>query len=171
MSKAKYDFYQTDAHVFVTILKRGLIAEQCKAQYENGWLIVSSEDEVLLNIQLAHPVSKSMELKCSPSKIEIKMSKIVSEQWETLEVKNEKPRNKPTLISWDKLAEDVDDEEQGDVNALFQKIYKDADDDTKKAMMKSYTESSGTVLSTNWQEISKKRTRIRPPEGMEFKKW
>lgn len=38
-------------------------------------------------------------------------------------------------------------------------------------MVKSYTESGGTVLSTNWKEISKKRTEIRPPDGMEFKKW
>lgn len=54
---------------------------------------------------------------------------------------------------------------------VFQKLYKDADDDTRKAMVKSYTESGGTVLSTNWKEISKKRTEIRPPDGMEFKKW
>lgn len=54
---------------------------------------------------------------------------------------------------------------------FFQKLYKDADDDTRKAMVKSYTESGGTVLSTNWKEISKKRTEIRPPDGMEFKKW
>lgn len=32
-------------------------------------------------------------------------------------------------------------------------------------------ESGGTVLSTNWDEISKKKVDVRPPDGMEFKKW
>uniref|UniRef100_A0A1I7VH38 SGS domain-containing protein n=1 Tax=Loa loa TaxID=7209 RepID=A0A1I7VH38_LOALO len=173
MSKTKYDFYQTETHVFVTILKRGLTLEQCKAHYIDGCLTVVAAGETLLNIRLSHPINPtSLELKCLPSKIELKMAKLTSDQWETLEEKSEENKNKPTLISWDKFAKEAeDDEEKGDVNVLFQKLYKDADDDTRKAMVKSYTESGGTVLSTNWKEISKKRTEIRPPDGMEFKKW
>jgi suppressor of G2 allele of SKP1 len=41
------------------------------------------------------------------------------------------------------------------VNSLFQQIYADADEDTKRAMLKSYTESGGTSLSTDWQEVGK----------------
>uniref|UniRef100_A0A914REB7 SGS domain-containing protein n=1 Tax=Parascaris equorum TaxID=6256 RepID=A0A914REB7_PAREQ len=82
---------------------------------------------------------------------------------------------KASLVNWDKFAKEVDEEEEnveGDaaVNRMFQ-IYADADDDVKKAMLKSYTESGGTVLSTNWNEIKKKRTEIKPPEGMEYKRW
>ena len=40
-----------------------------------------------------------------------------------------------------------------------------------RAMNKSYAESGGTVLSTNWDEIGKEKTPVKPPEGMEFKKW
>lgn len=54
---------------------------------------------------------------------------------------------------------------------MFQKIYAESSDDVKKAMLKSYTESAGTVLSTNWNDIKSKKTEIKPPEGMEFKKW
>ncbi|VBB30700.1 unnamed protein product [Acanthocheilonema viteae] len=173
MSKTKYDFYQTETHVFVTILKRGLTLEQCKAHYIDGCLTVVAAGETILNIRLSHLINPtSLELKCLPSKIELKMEKVALDQWETLEEKSGENKNKPALISWDKFAEEVeDDEEKGDVNILFQKLYKDADDDTRKAMVKSYTESGGTVLSTNWKEISKKRTEIRPPDGMEFKKW
>uniref|UniRef100_A0A0R3S309 SGS domain-containing protein n=1 Tax=Elaeophora elaphi TaxID=1147741 RepID=A0A0R3S309_9BILA len=173
----RYDFYQTETHVFVTILKRGLTLEQCKAHYMDGCLTVIAAGETLLNIRLSHLINPaSLELKCSTSKIELKMAKATSDQWETLEEKSEENKNKPALISWDKFAKEVEDEdEKGDVNILFQassfKLYKDADDDTRKAMVKSYTESGGTVLSTNWNEISKKRTEIRPPDGMEFKKW
>ena len=38
-------------------------------------------------------------------------------------------------------------------------------------MVKSYQTSGGTVLSTNWAEISKQKTEVKPPDGMEFKKW
>ncbi|EIW72363.1 hypothetical protein TREMEDRAFT_58530 [Tremella mesenterica DSM 1558] len=50
---------------------------------------------------------------------------------------------------------------------LFSSIYANADDDTKRAMVKSFTESGGTTLSTDWNTIGKGKTPIRPPEGME----
>ncbi|KAL7075438.1 hypothetical protein ACQ4LE_004937 [Meloidogyne hapla] len=72
---------------------------------------------------------------------------------------------------WDKLAKEVDenDEAEEGVDKLFQKIYKDASDDTKKAMIKSFTESKGTVLSTNWGEVKKGQVAMKPPQGSEFK--
>ena len=54
---------------------------------------------------------------------------------------------------------------------MFQKIYADASDDVKKAMNKSFQESGGTVLSTNWNEIGAAKTDVKPPDGMEWKKW
>jgi suppressor of G2 allele of SKP1 len=38
-------------------------------------------------------------------------------------------------------------------------------------MNKSFQESGGTVLSTNWNEIGAKETEIQPPTGMEAKKY
>ena len=38
-------------------------------------------------------------------------------------------------------------------------------------MMKSYTESNGTALSTNWEEVSKGKVETSPPTGMEARKW
>jgi len=40
-------------------------------------------------------------------------------------------------------------------NEMFAKLYADADEDVKKAMIKSYTESNGTSLSMNWDEVKK----------------
>ena len=38
-------------------------------------------------------------------------------------------------------------------------------------MNKSFQESGGTVLSTNWNEIGAKKTEIQPPSGMEAKEY
>lgn len=57
------------------------------------------------------------------------------------------------------------------VNSFFQQIFANADDDTKRAMMKSFQESGGTTLSTNWDEVKQGRVEGKAPEGSEFKKW
>jgi suppressor of G2 allele of SKP1 len=90
---------------------------------------------------------------------------------------------------WDKLASDAlkaekakggekdadlgddDDDEADPMNGFFKKLYKDADPDTRRAMMKSYQESNGTALSTNWADVSKGPVETHPPEGLVAKKW
>ena len=41
------------------------------------------------------------------------------------------------------------------LNELFQKLYADATDEQRRAMVKSYQESNGTALSTDWNEVKK----------------
>lgn len=66
--------------------------------------------------------------------------------------------------------DDIDDE--GDpLQGFFKKLYKDASPDTRRAMMKSYVESNGTALSTDWEDVKKKTVPINPPDGIEAKKW
>jgi suppressor of G2 allele of SKP1 len=36
-------------------------------------------------------------------------------------------------------------------------------------MKKSFVESNGTNLSTNWDEVSKGKVKVTPPDGMEAK--
>lgn len=63
------------------------------------------------------------------------------------------------------------DDEGDPANAFFKKLYSGADPDTRRAMMKSYQESGGTALSTDWSEVKKQKVEVSPPEGMEEKKW
>ena len=78
--------------------------------------------------------------------------------------------------NWDAIGKQAEQEEkdeklEGDaaLNKLFKQIYGDADDDTRRAMNKSFQESGGTVLSTNWKDIGKEKTEVKPPKGMEHK--
>ncbi len=77
-------------------------------------------------------------------------------------------------MDWNALEKTVEDEKpEGEqaLNALFQQIYKDASDETRRAMIKSFTESNGTVLSTNWSEVGAKKVECTPPEGMTAKQY
>lgn len=46
------------------------------------------------------------------------------------------------------------------VDGFFKKLYAGADDDTRRAMVKSYVESQGTSLSTNWSEVGKGKVEV-----------
>uniref|UniRef100_A0A914GZB5 SGS domain-containing protein n=1 Tax=Globodera rostochiensis TaxID=31243 RepID=A0A914GZB5_GLORO len=77
---------------------------------------------------------------------------------------------------WERLAKELEkqeeeEEESGGVDSMFKKIYRDANDEVKKAMVKSFSESQGTVLSTNWNEVKKDQVEMKPPEGIEFKRF
>ena len=88
------------------------------------------------------------------------------------------PSSSKTFRDWDKMAaeatkEEAEEKPEGDaaLNQFFQKIYGGGTDEQKRAMMKSFQESGGTVLSTNWDEVGKEKVEMREPDGMEFKKY
>ncbi|XP_043716686.1 protein SGT1 homolog isoform X2 [Telopea speciosissima] len=131
------------------------------------------------------------------TKVEIRLAKAEAINWTSLEFTRENtiiqkinvpsgtgtvrptyPSSKSRVVDWDKLEAQVKKEEkdeklEGDaaLNKLFRDIYQDADEDTRRAMRKSFVESHGTVLSTNWKEVGAKKVEGSPPEGMELKKW
>uniref|UniRef100_A0A8B9UTY7 SGT1 homolog, MIS12 kinetochore complex assembly cochaperone n=1 Tax=Anas zonorhyncha TaxID=75864 RepID=A0A8B9UTY7_9AVES len=124
--------------------------------------------------------------------VEIKMKKPEAVRWEKLEGQGDSPKLKqftpdtqhlyPSSShytrNWDKLVVEIKEEEkneklEGDaaLNKLFQQIYSDGTDEVKRAMNKSFMESGGTVLSTNWSDVGKRKVEVNPPDDMEWKKF
>lgn len=89
--------------------------------------------------------------------------------------------------NWDKLVLEDEEEERelhkkgyeqdpnwgGDtaLQRMFEKLYAGATDEQRMAMIKSYQESNGTSLSTNWDEVKQAPVETRPPESMIAKKY
>ncbi|XP_049293471.1 protein SGT1 homolog [Anopheles funestus] len=182
MAKVKYDWYQTDTAVTVTVLLKNASEKNYSVQLEQNTLTLQADGIEPIALNLWNPINVEQSVhKATPSKVEIKLAKLIAQRWEALErkVSTEEPQSTSTaaatkkLHDWDKISKEIenDDETKDDVSALFKKIFADASEDTRKAMMKSYYESGGTVLSTNWAEVGAKPVQVRPPDGCEFKKW
>lgn len=77
--------------------------------------------------------------------------------------------------NWDKIVKEFEEDEEKngekDVNELFKQIYSQGDEEMRRAMNKSFAESGGTVLSTNWDEVKRETVEVKPPDDCEFKKW
>lgn len=155
---------------------------------------LSSGEDYKLDLNLANEIIPDQcQTKVTPSKIEIKLKKRDGIHWNKLEGSPDCVVNPITVPvptgceqntvntksrNWDKFVRDVTEMEknekpEGDaaLNHLFQQIYADGSDDVKRAMVKSFYESGGTVLSTNWSEVGEKAVEVKPPSGMEYKQW
>lgn len=198
--KFRHEFYQKPEEVVVTIFAKGIPAKNVAVDYGEQILSVSidlpGEEPYRLQPRLFGKIIPS---KCRydvlSTKIEIRLAKAEPIQWISLEYTKDvavpqkinisTPAQRPSYpsskhrgVDWDKLEAEVKKEEKdekldGDaaLNKFFQDIYRDADEDTKRAMQKSFVESNGTVLSTNWKEVGSKKVEGTPPDGMEMKKW
>ncbi|KAJ3303322.1 Cochaperone protein [Blyttiomyces sp. JEL0837] len=194
-SKIRHEWFQNENFVTVTIFIKSLKKEQVTIEFQPRVCSVSIKlptTEYTLELDpLMHPIIPS-ESKYSVlgSKVEIKLKKeTVGIKWNDLEgqadgvvqtmvptgeAKPEYPSSSKKKHDWDSVTKSVEeDKPEGEaaLNALFQKIYKDASDETRRAMMKSYVESNGTCLSTNWDEVGKGKVPVTPPEGMVAKKF
>ena len=153
--------------------------------------------DYVLNLNLSYPiVPDQSSFSVMKTKVEIKMKKSEGIRWTLLEgqapahVKQIPvaasasqpgpvyPSSASKKKNWDKIESEIAKEESEEklegeaaLNQLFQKIYCGGSDEIRRAMNKSFVESGGTVLSTNWNEVAKEKVTVNPPDGMEFKKW
>lgn len=155
----------------------------------------SSGSEVQVDFDLADNIVPSeSKHEVLSTKIEIKMKKEKPARWKSLEdtgngsavqawdvtanpAKTSAAKLYPSSKgdkNWDKIGVDQEEDKlEGDaaLNKVFKDIYSNASEEQRRAMMKSFYESGGTVLSTNWDEVGKAPVKGSPPDGLEMHKW
>ncbi|XP_010469100.1 PREDICTED: protein SGT1 homolog B-like, partial [Camelina sativa] len=196
----RHEFYQKPEEAVVTIFAKGIPKEKVTVEFGEQILSVvidvAGEEAYHLQPRL---FGKIIPEKCRyevlSTKVEIRLAKAEIITWASLEYgKGQGVLPKPNVSSavaqrpvypsskpakdWDKLEAEVKKQEKdekldGDaaMNKFFSDIYSSADEDMRRAMNKSFAESNGTVLSTNWKEVGTKKVESTPPDGMELKKW
>jgi len=197
----KREWYQSNTHVFITLFAKGVDQESCRADFQEKEISVvfplpgSAEEEYQLNLDLFDSVNPAgCKIEVSKVKVEVTLEKQnVSLHWKDLERKEaavvEVPPDLPAYPTsskqkrdWSQIDREIEEElknekPEGDqaLNKLFQQIYERADEDTRRAMNKSFQTSGGTVLSTNWGEVASNdyegKDRPTPPDGQEWRDW
>ncbi|KAL0905509.1 hypothetical protein M5K25_023933 [Dendrobium thyrsiflorum] len=197
----RQDFYNTSTELVLTIFAKGIPPKNVHIEFGEQILSVSIDIPGANSFHFQPRLfGKIIPEKCKyfvlPAKIEIRLVKAEAVSWPSLEynkdkalpqkiivqseMKNQRPSypSSKSKVEWDKLEAEVKKEEKeekldGDaaLNKLFRDIYQNADEDMRRAMCKSFVESNGTVLSTNWKDVGSKKVDGSPPDGMEMKKW
>jgi len=173
----KESWYQTQSNINITIY--------VKKVPKNDVTIDMSNNRIKININLPNNAPyngqkyqrifnltdkinvNESKYSISSVKVNLVLKKEVNGEWNSLESNNVNKIQNNSLgtkaKNWKKIEEYAaqelaKDKPEGDeaLNELFQKIYADADDDQRRAMIKSFQTSNGTVLSTNWSDVKKK---------------
>ncbi|KAF9015139.1 SGS-domain-containing protein [Cyathus striatus] len=201
MASLRHEYYESDERVTISVFDKGTDPAQVSVKFEPRKLTYTNGDKSLVLEPLKGQINTdTSDYTVGKVKIEIRLSKMVHGRWGSLVGEAPDvlaaaptpvaPIYRPTEAvkkarkNWEGITEDIlksDKEKTSDedpnvggdstLNSFFQKIFADADEDTKRAMMKSYQESGGTTLSTNWDEVGKSKVEVKPPQGAEWKKW
>jgi len=197
----RYDWYQNATHVFLSFrVASAQVAEQTEINFQEDHIELRFE-ESYINLELSSKiVSEESSKTTTAKKIELKLRKAVeNEAWLKVEKAGETkllataqiqpgqsqppsyPSSSKTKKDWSQLDKQIQkdlekEKPEGDaaLNTLFKQIYERSDEATRRAMIKSYQTSGGTVLSTNWDEVKEKdyegRDRPDAPEGQQWAK-
>ncbi|CAI5759015.1 unnamed protein product [Candida verbasci] len=190
--KIREDWYQTNDEIIITIYAKGVNKDKLKIEFESKSVSIlfpsAANSEYNYNLD---PLYKEIDaekssFKVYSTKLEIYLKKVENIKWPSLEKSEEEqeeeeakvnestpayPTSSKKKVNWNKFKVDDDKDEEKDPNDFFKTIFKDVDEDSRRAMMKSYVQSNGTVLTTSWDEAKDKEFETSPPEGMVEKKW
>lgn len=197
-----HNWFQTATHITINIdASLPLNNTDFKAFIEKKHICIKNvnEDSVVFELNLCNGiVPEASSSQINNRKIEFKLKKEVENfQWVTLErqgaaaassitnngniqgFKPSYPSSSKVKKDWDNIDKQISKElDQEDVKGndammkLFRQIYENGNEETRRAMVKSFQTSGGTVLSTNWGEVKEKeydgKDRPTAPDGQEW---
>ncbi|OQR95352.1 hypothetical protein THRCLA_07948 [Thraustotheca clavata] len=199
----RHEWYQTPTHVTLSLLQKNLKSEDVTVDFSPNHLHVrfpvngETIDAFQKQLYGAIDVQESS-FRVSTVKVEIRLKKAnAGFMWDKLEGQGLAaptgaiPRPSPAVFAappkpyasnrdWNKIDKTIAEELEAEkpegesaMQKLFADIYAKADEDTRRAMNKSFQTSGGTVLSTNWKEVAAKNYEDEKPapDGMQWKKW
>ncbi len=197
--KVIYNWIQTGTNITVDITSNhNLNAYDIKINKKSIEFIDKKEGTLKYTINLTNGiiVEKSSYKITSAMKCKLELQKEVENfNWVNLEVnKDDNSLNNPkdkvvhgyypssskVKKDWSQLDKEIDEQEKEDATKdgnegmwrLFRDIYAKGNEETRRAMIKSFQTSGGTVLSTNWNEVKDKdyegKDRPEAPKGQEW---
>lgn len=189
----RFEWYQNAQEVIISFYFKNATKEHSRVVFGESSLSVElfipgSNTEVVHEFDrlFSRIVPAKSSFRILGTKVEVTLHKAEDIKWTAFEAPSEATRpvtratpvyptsSKKGTQNWDAIGDSVEEEKidaDTGITELFQTIYKDASEDTKRAMIKSYTESSGTALSTDWKTVGKGKVEITAPEGMVSRKY
>jgi len=194
--KVRHDWLQNNDAVTITVYVKSVDRKSVSVEFEKRTASITVQfadnHEYSMEWELFDEIiPEKSSYQTLNSKVEIRLAKAhPGNQWRVLtaDAADDTNMSRPTPPSsaptssrygpknWDKLAAEAEADEpkpEGDaaLDALFKQIFANGTDDQRRAMMKSYTESGGTVLSTNWDEVKNKHVDGAAPKGQVMHRW
>ncbi|KAF8577867.1 SGS-domain-containing protein [Ramaria rubella] len=194
----RHEFYETDERVTISVFDKGANPDGVSVKFSPRALnYTNGEKQLVLDPLTGEIDPEASGYTVGKVKIEVRLAKKAPGRWVRLvrdpesEVdptpsgaapgSNSSTVRKPPKKNWESLSDNIlkaekdksmsEDPNAVDSNRAFADLFANVDEDAKRAIMKSYTESGGTTLSTDWSDVSKGPVTVKPPEGQEWRKW
>jgi suppressor of G2 allele of SKP1 len=161
------DTYQTQKSCAVVLYTRGHTIENIITHPEKESLTIEvtidGKNYVKAWAFYASVKPESLKIDQGKVKTEFVLLKETSLNWPRVEA--EEGATVALYERWSRvqLPKEEEDKAEG-LDHFLQKIYKDASPEAQRAMLKSITESQGTVLSTNWEDVGARHVEPQPPK-------
>ncbi|OBZ79923.1 Protein SGT1 B [Grifola frondosa] len=188
MATLRHEFYETDERLTLSVFDKGANPEEVSIKFEPRSLTYQNGEKKLILEPLKGQIDpEKSDYTVGKVKVEIRLGKMAQGRWGALVGDSPDPLSQfpssstaaptssarqPPRKNWDGITNTIlggekpvtteqDPNAGGDaaVNEFFQKLFADADEDTKRAMMKSYQESGGTTLSTTGMRLGRAKLR------------